>query len=106
MNVDNKKAAAACELEGEMYSMLRDLKLAKVMSNELVDGFFEEEHMECTSKNIAKLMCKYEDAWTRVNVLHDYICQVTIKVNELLKLAEEGDLCANPGPSRKTGRKT
>lgn len=106
MNIDNKKAAAACELEGEMYSILRDLKLAKVMSNELVDGYFEEEELDTTTKNLAKVMLKYADAWTRVNVLHDYICQVTIKVNELLKLAEEGDLCANSGPSRKTGRKT
>ena len=89
MNLDKKKAAAACELEGDLYSIQRDLKLAKVMSNNLVDGFFEEEDLDCTSNNFPMLMLKYVEAWTQANVLHDYIVQATQKVNDLLKLADE-----------------
>lgn len=89
MNRKMKQAAAACELEGYLYSMQRDLKLAKAMSNSLVDGFFEEEDLDCSSNNIPKLMLKYLEAWTQANVLNDYIAQVSQRVKDLLKLADE-----------------
>ena len=96
MNLDKRKAAAACELEGDLYSMQRDLKLAKVMSNNLVDGFFEEENLDCASNNFPMLMLKYMEAWAQVNVLHDYITQVFYKVNDLLKIADEYDSTSVP----------
>lgn len=105
MNLDKKKAAAACELEGDLYSMQRDLKLAKAMSNNLVDGFFEEEDLDCASNNLPMLMLKYVEAWTQINVLHDYIAQVTQKVNDLLKIADayEGESVPNIAASSTRG---
>lgn len=73
----NERKEALAVLSDEIYSMLRDARLAKFSIGELLEGYFDDDDLDGSRQCAERLMANYFRAQSQVSILLDYICRLT-----------------------------
>lgn len=72
-NLENQKLIAAYHLSDEIYSIFRDIRLAKFVLNSAMDDLIPAEDLNTTENG--KIRLSYEQMILQMEIINDYICK-------------------------------